>query len=222
MSQPQPPDGTSAPVAPPSRARGRQTALDMVRSLVLILGIVVVVLLLAPQPGRVQQPQLGDAVAAQAVDAAADALGAAPLLLRGGAADGPGLADADVPSAAAVVTLGEGWRLDYARTEETSDVLTWRVGVLSPDERRVDLEQAVDPDEDWLTRSDVGRAGLPEPVELGGLTWTRQERGTGETSYSHAGEAQDEQAALTTAVTATSDSDDLRQVVEQVAAALQR
>ena len=111
--------------------------------------------------------------------------------------------------------LEDGWRLDYARTEQTDDVDTWRVGVLSPGERRVDLEQAVDPSEEWLTRADAGRPGLPEPVEVGGITWTVQERGDGDTSFSW-----EDPAGLTTAVTASSDSDDLRTVVEAVSAAL--
>ena len=186
----------------------------MVRSMVVILAFVAVVLLLAPQPEAVEQPQVSGAEAGTALEGASAALGATPLLLAPGDLDG----GVDVPDEA-VVTLGEDWRLDYARTERTDDVDTWRVGVLSPDERRVDLEQAVDPTEEWLTRARAGRPGLPEPVEVGGLTWTVQQRGDGDLSWTW---ADPEDGGLTTVVSAPSDSGDLRAVVEAVSAALSR
>jgi len=119
------------------------------------------------------------------------------------------------------VPLGDGWRLDYARTEQTDDVETWRVGVLSPQERRVDLEQAVDPGEEWLTRADAGRPGLPEPVEVAGLTWTVQQRGDGDVAWTWV-DPDGGVGALTTAVSASSDSEDLQAVVAAVSAALAR
>ncbi len=187
----------------------------MVLSMVVILACVGGILLLAPQPDEVDQPQVSDAEAAVAVQEAEAALGTQPLLLAPGAADEP---MADLP-AEAVVPLDEGWRLDYARTEETDEVGTWRVGVLSPGERRVDLEQAVDPTEEWLTRSDEGRPGLPEPVDVGGLTWTVQERGDGRTAWTYE-DPEGGAGALTTTVSASSGSEDLREVVEAVSAAL--
>ncbi len=184
--------------------------------MVVILAFVGVVLLLAPQPDAVEQPQLDAAGATVAQEQAATALGVEPVLLVPGT--GEEVTDEGDP-AGPVVGLGEGWRLDYARTEETDEVPTWRVGVLSPGERRVDLEQAVDPTEEWLTRSDSGSPGLPEPVEVGGLTWTVQQRGDERTTYTYVdGSSAD---GLTTALSASSDSEDLRDVVQQVAAALQ-
>lgn len=210
------PSSASTPAAP-RRTRGRQTALDMVRSLVVILAFVGVVLLLAPQPEAIEQPQVPDAEAGAALEQAAVLLGAAPLLLT----PGEGLAAGVEVPADAVVPLGEGWRLDYARTEQTDGVATWRVGVLSPAERRVDLEQAVDPGEEWLTRADAGEPGLPEPVQVGGLTWTVQERGDGNLAWTWVDTAGGA-GALTTAVSAPSGSDDLQAVVEAVSAALSR
>lgn len=210
----------------------------MVLSLAVIVGVVGVVLLFAPQPGPVEQPQVSAPEAVAAVEAGSVALGAPLLLLVAG--DAAGLGVADVPAAADVLALPQGWRLDYARTEAVDDLTTWRVGVLTPDERRIELEQAVEPSEQWLTRSDTGSVEPPEPVELGGLTWVRQVRGDGDTAYTYAGPAAAGSAAdgtaadgtaadgaaaegggLTTAVSATSDTDDLRAVVEQVAGALQ-
>jgi hypothetical protein len=196
--------------------------MDMIRSMVVVVAFVGVVLLFAPQPGPVDQPQVDSSEAVTAVSGAADVLGAAPLLLLAGdaAADPP--SPQDVPAASALVDLGAGWRLDYARTETTDEVPTWRQGVLSPEERRVDLEQAVDPTEEWLTRADAGRVGDPEPVDVGGLAWSRQQRGDGDVAYTHVGSAgQDGAPALTTAVSGTSDSEDLREVVERVSDALQ-
>lgn len=212
----EPPAG-EAPADPPApapgRPRGRQTALDMVRSMVVILAFVGVVLLLAPQPDAVDQPQVGGAEAGIALEQATVLLGTAPLLLAPGdrAEDVAGLPEESV------VPLEADWRLDYARTEQTDEVDTWRVGVLSPDERRVDLEQAVDPSDEWLTRAGAGRPGLPEPVDVGGLTWTVQQRGDGDTAWTWVDPAE---GGLTTAVSATSDDDDLREVVEAVSAAL--
>lgn len=208
VSAPEQPASASAVPGPRGRSR-RQTAWDMVRSLVVILAVVGVVLLFAPQPGPIEQPQVGDAEAVLAVEEATLMLGREPLLLRPASGDGP-------PAVAQVVELGEDWRLDYARTELTDEVGTWRVGVLSPGERRVDLEQAVDPTEEWLVRADAGEVGLPEPVEVGEITWTRQVRGTGRTVYSYV----DPGTGLTTAVSATSDSADLREVVALVTESL--
>ena len=191
----------------------------MVRSMVVIVAFVGVVLLFAPQPGAVDQPQVDRTQAVTALSGAAAELGAAPVLLVAG--DTSGVTGADVPAASAVVDLGTDWRLDYARTETTEDVLTWRQGVLSPDERRVDLEQAAEPTDDWLTRADEGRPEAPEPVDLGGLTWSRQVRGDGDTAYVHVGEPGGTGTpALTTVVTGSSDSEALRTVVEQVAGAV--
>lgn len=195
----------------------------MVRSMVVIVAFVGVVLLFAPQPGAVDQPQVDRVQAVTALSESAAALGAAPLLLVAG--DATGLTGADVAEASAVVDLGEQWRLDYARTESTDDVPTWRQGVLSPEDRRVDLEQAVEPTEEWLTRADEGRPEPPEPVDLGGLTWSRQVRGDGDTAYVHVGEpgpagGPADAPALTTVVSGSADSPALRAVVEQVAGAL--
>lgn len=209
-----PRDPPPGPSLGTKRPRGRQTALDMVRSMIVILAFVGGVLLLAPQPDGVEQPQVSGIQAGAALQEATTLLGTTPLLLApSGALDG-----ADLPQDS-VVELGEDWRLDYARTEQADAVDTWRVGVLSPDERRVDLEQALDPTEQWLTRPEDGRPGLPEPVEVGGLTWTVQQRGDGDTSWTWTDPSA---GGLTTALSAPSESDDLRAVVEAVSVALSR
>ncbi|WP_380166059.1 DUF4245 family protein [Jannaschia sp. R86511] len=207
------------PGPPKPRRRGRQTAFDMVLSLVVILAVVGAVLLFAPQPGAVEQPQVGDTEAVTAVQEAAEALGTGPLLLVAGPQAGD-LRPEDVPEASDVVAVGDGWRLDYARTETTDEVTTWRLGVLSPGERRVDLEQAVAPTEEWLTRADDGSVGPPEQVEVGGLPWSRQVRGDSDTAYVHVAAEGTAGPGLTTAVSASADSADLREVVELVAGSL--
>lgn len=191
----------------------------MVRSMVVILAFVGVVLLFAPQPGPVEQPEVSDVQAVVAVQAAATELAADPILLLTGTADAPTVDAADLPDVAAVVSVGPGWRLDYARTESIDDVTTWRQGLLSPGERRVDLEQAVDPTDEWLTRADEGRVTPPEPVQVAGQSWSRQVRGDGDTAYTFVDTGGDD-PQLTTTLSATSDSEDLRTVVELVSAAL--
>jgi hypothetical protein len=153
----------------------------MVRSMALILAVLVVVFVLVPQPEGVRQPAVDDAVAVGTAGAAADELGTEPVLVLGGAErELPTTAgDAPVP-----VFLGDGWQLDYARTEVTDEAPTWRLGLLSPEDRRVDVEQAVDPSGRWLTRADdTSRPAAVETLDVGGTTWQRYERGDGRTAY---------------------------------------
>ena len=113
------------------------------------------VLLLAPQPDAVEQPQVSDGRGRRRAGAGGHGAGREPLLL--GPGDAAGAQPTTCPAERRRARWATGWRLDYARTEQTDEVDTWRVGVLSPDERRVDLEQAADPTEEWLTRADAGR-----------------------------------------------------------------
>ncbi len=63
-------------------------------------------------------------------------------------------------------------------------------------------------------RADLGSL---TPEEVAGLTWSVQERGDGDTSWTYVDPAQ---GGLTTVVSASSDSDDLRAVVAAVSEAL--
>lgn len=214
----QPDDATPVP---PRRNRGRQNALDMVRSMAVIVAFVAVVLLFAPQPDGVEQPTVDPTTAALVADGAAVSLGFDPLLLLPGRTGDDGVVGAGegLPGST-VVAVGSGWDLDYARIETaTDDIPTWRQGLLSPSDRRIDLEQAVDPSEEWLLRADEGRVGTPESVEVDGVTWSRVDRGDERTAYTTV-LGGDGGPAVTTMLSATSDSEDLRTVVEAVAAAL--
>ncbi|MFC5380706.1 DUF4245 family protein [Aquipuribacter nitratireducens] len=202
--------------ARPPRRGARGTALDMVRSLAVILVLVAGVLVLAPMPGEVRQPAVDTTVALAAADAARAEVGLEPVLPLGGPA--PEGAAAATPSgqAVTVVTLGEGWQVDYARSQVVEDVPTWRVGLLSPDDRRVDVEQARDVTERWLARADDASVlDAAEPLEVGGTTWWRYTRGDDRTTYRFDGPA-----GTTTLVHAADDVPALVDVVEAVSPVL--
>ncbi len=150
----------------------------MVRTLGVIIVAVGALLLVLPQPPPIVQPG-PDAVAA--AGQAARSLGFAPLV-------------------AAPSDLGAEWSVQYARIETTEGVLQWRAGYLSPDGRRVDVEQARDVTVEWVRRessrpaatvgaeptgeealdldTDLGGSGVAQ-VEVAGVVWWRIERGDG-------------------------------------------
>jgi hypothetical protein len=147
----------------------------MVITMAVLVAVVGVVLLLVPAPRAIPPP------AVDPVDAARDA------------ADRLGFA----PAAVAAQDLGSGWQADYARVEEQAGLTQWRVGYFGPAGRRIDLEQAVDVSEEWLTRSDepLGTeagsgedpvqviAGLTGEVTMGGLGWVRVPRADGDAGF---------------------------------------
>lgn len=145
-----------------------------------VLGAAVALLLLfVPQPRGITQP---------GVDPVAAASSSAPTLgFR--------------PAAVAPEDLGEGWVASYARVEEQEGLPQWRLGYLSPEARRVDVEQAVDVTAQWLTRGPdlVGAAptdpaegpadplealaGAGQEVSLGGTTWVLVPRADGDRAF---------------------------------------
>lgn len=144
----------------------------MVRTMAVIVAAVGALLFLVPASPPIVQPG-PDPVAAAA--AAAAQLGFEPAV---------------VPPA----DLGEEWTVSYARVETTEGVVQWRLGYLTPEQRRVDVEQASAATVGWLLRdtalpqvageaaalADVlpgrGGAGL---VSVAGTPWWRFERGDG-------------------------------------------
>jgi hypothetical protein len=139
--------------------------------MLVLLAAVALLLLLVPAPRGIVQPEADPAVAASQAD-----LGF-------------------VPAAVPAEDLGEGWRADYARVEEQEGVRQWRVGYLSPERRRVDVEQAVDVTPRWLARGpglldedDPGVAADPvgaladagQEVEVAGETWVTVPRADGD------------------------------------------
>ena len=147
----------------------------MVITMAVLIGAVALLLLFVPQPRGITQPGVDPIAAASAA--------AGPLGFE--------------PSAVVAEDLGEGWVASYARTEEQEGVMQWRVGYLSPDGRRVDVEQAVEVTAAWLTRdpepvtdapaatgdplADLATAG--QEVSLAGETWVLVPRADGDRAF---------------------------------------
>lgn len=178
---------------PAPRARSRQTAVDMVRTLVVIVAFVAVVLLLVPQEPAVEQPAVAPAEVQAAADRDTERLGFEPV----------------------VTTVAADWQTDFVRTERrVDDVLQWRLGLRSPGGARVDIEQTEGATERWLLRPDDGPAGDVEPVTVAGTRWDRFVRGDDATAYAF------EREEVTTMVSANEDGPELVAAVQAVTAEL--
>lgn len=189
---------------PAPRARSRQTALDMVRTLVVIVAFVAVVLLLVPQEPPVEQPAVAPSEVQAAADRDTERLGFEPV----------------------ATTVAAGWQADFVRTERrVDDVLQWRLGLRTPGGSRVDVEQAEGATERWLLRTDDGlrtdngpggddAGGDLQPVTVAGTTWDRFLRGDGATAYAS------DQDGVTTVVSANEDGPELVAAVQAVTAEL--
>ena len=155
MSDQQPATATgpvaSDPVA--RRRRGRETAADMVRSLLVVLVLVFVVVALNAQPEPDQEVRRFDytAVLAQAREQAPyDVL--------------------------APVGLPRSWRATSARTGRDGDAFTWHLGLVTPQDDYAAVEQS-DGDPEGFLDHVVGAADAAGTVQIGGATWRRLEGG---------------------------------------------
>jgi hypothetical protein len=126
------------------------SAMDMARSLAVIVAIVGVVVLLVPRP---------NARPVAAVDVAGPAAGSTSRL---------GFAPA-VPQG-----LPDGWKaINVAVRNSTGDALTWHVGFLSPEGRSASIEQAVHPSKQWEIVLDSGGTDRA-PQTIDGRTWSQE------------------------------------------------
>lgn len=125
------------------------TAANMVRSLVVILGLVAVLIVIVPRSDGVVQPPV-------------DAAGAASY-----AAKESGLA-LEVP-----VGLGPGWKATSARYAAATDsVPTWQAGWTTPTEQFVGIRQAAAITPHWLEVS-TNAAKADGVLTIAGRTWQR-------------------------------------------------
>lgn len=131
--------------AAPPRPRRRQTAADMLRSMLVVLAGVLALVLLAPTPGEpLRQPVDVAGTAQQAGDQAAVVV-------------------PDVP---------DGWTPNAVRFAPRGDdrVPTWHVGYVTPSGAYAGLEAAEDPPQRWL--DDVTTQGEEVgAVAVGGVQW---------------------------------------------------
>jgi hypothetical protein len=132
------------------RRRGlKRSAADMVRSMLVIVGIVVVIVLVVPRPS--QTPQ-------RAIDVATVARGAALRL----------------SFAPAVPRVPAGWSATSAEVRNSADgVTTWHIGYLTADGNYASIEQAAKVTPRWEEIMDSG--GTPrEPQTIDGTTWEQR------------------------------------------------
>ena len=143
------------PAATPKKKRGRETALDMVRSLAVVFALVVPIWFLAQAPDS-DEAEIRVVDPAQAVAAFA----------------------ADVPSAPVPGSLPSGWRATSSTYEGAAGTL--RVGWVTPEGQYAEYAASTGPREEFLEQiagDDVERL---EPVLVDGRPWQqlRQEDGS--------------------------------------------
>jgi hypothetical protein len=122
---------------------------DMIRSLVVVGGVVVVLVLIVPRPSAVSQPPI----------------------------DVVGVAQGARTEAHFTISLPQGlpaeWRATSARIlQGTDDVQTWHVGYETADAQYAAVEQAKGVTGEWLRANSQG--GTPVGSQtVNGVTWTR-------------------------------------------------
>jgi hypothetical protein len=141
----------SAPVepAPVRRGRSSRSVADMIRSLLVVGGVVVVLVLIVPRPSAVTQPPI----------------------------DVTGIAQGARASAGFTISVPQGlpteWRATSARLlDGTDDVQTWHVGYQTSDGQYAAVEQAKDATAVWL-RSNTQDGDPAGTQSVDGVTWNR-------------------------------------------------
>ena len=134
----------------PSARRGRQTTLDMVRSLAVVAAVVAATVLLVPRPDRaITQPVPVEKVAAQSA----------------------AQADFDL----VVPDLPDGWEPNSVRLGRAGPdgALTWHVGYVTPSGGYAGLEAARDVTPGWVTeQTSEGRPDdEADTIDVAGETW---------------------------------------------------
>jgi hypothetical protein len=145
---------TSTPVAEteaPRRGRGRnsRSVADMIRSLVVVGGVVVVLILIVPRPSGVSQPPIDVSAVAQGARATAGF----PI---------------SVPR-----SLPTEWRATSARLlDGTDNVRTWHIGYQTSDAQYAAVEQAKGATAVWL-RSNTQDGKAVGTQQVGDVAWTQ-------------------------------------------------
>ena len=140
------------PEAPPKSRYSMGSSANMVRSLVVILGLVAILIAIVPRISSVDQP---------AVDAAS-VVGYAVTASKGVAFEAP-------------VGLPAGWKATNARYEPSTDgILTWQGGWTTPSaDGYVSIRQAAKVSGKWITAATDGGV-VQGSVQAGGRTWEKR------------------------------------------------
>lgn len=167
------------------------TSANMMRSMLVIVGIGLALFLVTARPNSVTPESVDVASAAQ---------------YRGGQAGQP---------FAYAEGLPDGWvatSVRYARSK--GDVMVWNAGYTTPDAQYVSVQQAVDPGQDWVdTQTNQGRViGRIETED--GTRWVQRYReGKVQRSLVH---VPDDRTELTTLVTGTGSWEQLEEFAEHL------
>lgn len=125
---------------------------DMVRSLAVVLGVVLAVVLLVPRPNE------GATLVVEVAQVAARQQSEARFTLG-------------VPT-----ELRAGWRASSADLRRsTDDVPTWHVGMSAPSGQAVTFEQAKDVTKEWLAVQ-TARGAVAGEYDVDGTTWQKRSR----------------------------------------------
>jgi len=154
LGRPETPEETARRKAENTRKHyANQTAVNLTLSIVASLGIVLFLVLVVVRPGGTVNRQVIDyrSVAEQAE------------------------ASVDVPLAAP--PLPDGWSSNRAEidTGSADGVSTWYVGLITPDDQFIALEQGIDANETWLSNA-VQTTPATGTATIAGLDWQVRDR----------------------------------------------
>nr|WP_256430657.1 DUF4245 domain-containing protein [Herbiconiux sp. VKM Ac-2851] len=135
-------------------------------------------------------------------------------------------AQASMPVPLAAPELPEGWTSNAAevRSGTADGVLSWYVGLITPQKQYIGLTQAIDANPTWLA-DQVGRGLASGTVSLDGVDWTVYDNRDRAGSSDEVGNAEyaltTESGATTYVVFGTADPDEIEQVAAALAANVQ-
>lgn len=202
LGRPETPEETAARKAEQSRLyRDRKTLRNLLYALLVSVGLVAAIIFLVPRP----EESLLESVDYQDVAASAQASMPVPL---------------------AAPELPEGWTSNAAevRSGTADGVLSWYVGLITPQKQYIGLTQAVDANPTWLA-DQVGRGLASGTVSLDGVDWTVYDNRDRAGSSDEVGNAEyaltTESGATTYVVFGTADPDEIEQVAAALAANVQ-
>jgi hypothetical protein len=137
----------SIPRDTPAQRRAKQTVRNLVLSLAVTLGLVLLMVLGVPRD---------DSVRIQQVDFAAEAAGAS----------------AAVGELAVAPILDDTWWANAARLESNAAVSSWYIGLVTPSNEFIGIRQAFVSNPSWLALQLQGNDPVGE-IELGGVLWQK-------------------------------------------------
>lgn len=158
---------------------------NLVRSMLVILGLVAVLVAVVPRTTSVPRPSVD---AASVAKDAAQSTGLALLVPEG---------------------LPSGWTATTAQLQPTTDqILTWQTGWTTPDDGFVLLRQAKDVSPSWISAATT-QGTVVGSEQLAGRTWEKRYDATHDQTS-----LVDQQPSLTTVVTAKGDPKNLTTFVD--------